>query len=372
MQPRNKLCLIYNIAPSYREAIFKAIDAEYDCDWYFGDFKTDIKQMDTTLLKHVSFYHVIGKPSRICWKTKLLKLLFSKQYQTYFMLIESHSITDWLFLLLATLFLKKKKIYVWGHGWYGKESRLEAAMKLWEFKHVAGAFVYGNYARNLMIEQGIPADKLFVIHNSLHYDQQVELRRTLHPTDIYTGHFRNDNPTLIFIGRLTKVKQLDLLVESVAGLRAKGERYNLVFVGDGNERPFLEHLVRERQIEDCVWFYGTCYDERTNAELIYNADLCVAPGNVGLTAMHSMVFGTPVISHNTFKWQMPEFEAIRQNATGDFFEYMNLESLIKAISRWFAVKKDKREVVRSACYHEIDTQWNPYYQIEQIREHLKF
>ena len=372
MQSGKKLCMIYNIAPRYREAIFQAIDAEYDCDWYFGDIKTDIKQMDLSLLKSVSFYHVIGNPARFCWKTKLLRLLFDKQYHTYFMLFNTHSVADWLFVLLANIFLRKKKIYIWGHGWYGHESRLEATMKLWLFRHVTGIFLYGHYARNLLIERGIPAEKLFVIHNSLHYDQQLELRKNLHYTKIYKDHFGNINPILLFIGRLTKVKQLDMLIEAVAGLRKKGEVYNLVFVGDGSERRTLEQLVYERHLEDYVWFYGESYDEKINAELIYNADLCVAPGNVGLTAMHTMVFGTPVISHDSFKWQMPEFEAIQKNETGDFFEYMNIESLMNTISRWFANKNGKRDDVRLACYKEIDTQWNPYYQMEQIQTHLKF
>ena len=53
---KKKLCLIYNTAPRYREAIFKAIDQEFDCDWYFGPTKTDIKEMDTSLLKNVKYY----------------------------------------------------------------------------------------------------------------------------------------------------------------------------------------------------------------------------------------------------------------------------------------------------------------------------
>ena len=60
---------------------------------------------------------------------------------------------------------------------------------------------------------------------------------------------------------------------------------------------------------------GECYSEETNAKLIYNADLCVAPGNIGLTAIHVMMFGCPAITHNDFKWQMPEFEAIKSMET---------------------------------------------------------
>ena len=53
---KNKLCIVYNTAPRYREAIFRAIDAEWNCDWYFGHTTTDIKEMDTSLLNKVYYY----------------------------------------------------------------------------------------------------------------------------------------------------------------------------------------------------------------------------------------------------------------------------------------------------------------------------
>lgn len=163
-----------------------------------------------------------------------------------------------------------------------------------------------------------------------------------------------------------------MLVDAVAELKTKGENYNLVFVGNGLEGENLKARVKRLGLTDEVWFYGACYDEKTNAELIYNADLCVAPGNVGLTAMHTMVFGTPVISHNDFKWQMPEFEAIKPGVTGDFFERNSVQSLTCIISKWFTEKKDKRDEVRQACYKEIDTNWNPYYQMDIIKKNLIF
>ena len=125
-------------------------------------------------------------------------------------------------------------------------------------------------------------------------------------------------------------------------------------------------------LNDQVWFYGASYDEKTNAELIYNADLCVSPGNVGLTAMHALIFGCPVITHNYFEWQMPEYEAIHAGNTGDFFKMDDIADLIATISKWFAVKSDKREEVRKACFKEIDTNWNPYYQMDIIKKNIKF
>ena len=38
-----KLCVIYNFAQHYRTAIFRMINETYDCDFYFGENRTDIK-----------------------------------------------------------------------------------------------------------------------------------------------------------------------------------------------------------------------------------------------------------------------------------------------------------------------------------------
>ena len=244
-------------------------------------------------------------------------------------------------------------------------------IKKFFFRKVDGFFLYGDYARNEMIKEGFDASKLHVIKNSLDYDKQLELRNNIVASNVYKEHFKNDNPTIIFIGRLTPVKKLDQIVGAVGILKQKGENYNIVFVGDGEIRQSLEVEVVKHQLQDNVWFYGSCFDEKINAELIYNADLCVAPGNIGLTAMHVLMFGCPAISHNNFKWQMPEFESIIPGHTGDFFEYDNVEDLARSISQWFTSKNGYREEVRKACYKEIDDCWNPYYQLNLIKKVLE-
>ena len=131
-----------------------------------------------------------------------------------------------------------------------------------------------------------------------------------------------------------------------------------------------EDVSKELGLTDSVWFYGPCYDEEQLGHLIYNADLCVSPGNVGLTAMHSMVFGTPVLTHNDFPWQMPEFEAIKEGETGGFFERENVDSLCSALSGWFKVSGYNREQIREKCFAEIDQNWTPQFQIEVLKKHL--
>ena len=153
--------------------------------------------------------------------------------------------------------------------------------------------------------------------------------------------------------------------------RNRGVNYNLTFIGGGEKTEELKNLVKELNLEQQVWFYGPCYDEIELGSLIYNADLCVAPGNIGLTAMHSMVFGTPCITHDDFKWQMPEFEAIRPCKNGCFFERDNVEDLAERIDEWFRINGKDRNMIRKACMEEIDDKWNPYFQIEVLKENLK-
>lgn len=113
-----------------------------------------------------------------------------------------------------------------------------------------------------MIKNGFDARKLHVIRNSLDYDKQLELRNSIVESNIYKEHFKNDFPTVVFIGRLTSVKKLDQIVKAVGILKQKGENYNIAFVGDGEMRQLLEAEVAKYQLRDNTWFYGACFDEK--------------------------------------------------------------------------------------------------------------
>lgn len=367
-----KLCLIYNFAQHYRTSIFKLIDQEFDCAFVFGDKYLDVKKMDYSLLRG-EITEVPTKSLGIGWTYRPgIQRMLRKDFDCFLMLGESRVLSTWLFCIRARLFYPHKRVYFWSHGWYGKESQIERLLKKILFKLPnGGVFLYGNYARNLMIKEGFKPEKLFVIHNSLAYDEQVEVRERICKKPIYQNHFQNTNPNLFFVGRLTRIKKLEMVLRAMAHLKERGQLYNMTFIGGGEVQDELEALVVQLGLRDNVWFYGPCYDENVLGEMIYNADLCVSPGNIGLTAMHSLVFGTPAITHDDFPHQMPEFEAIREGETGTFFKTGSFESLAERIAHWFAEKGNQREQVRKACMHEIDTSWTPQFQIGVLKKNLK-
>lgn len=367
----SKLCCFFNAPSLYRESIYRKIDQKYDCDWYFGDYDENVKLFDTRVLSNVKLLHIGNSGKRIYWTNGLLRLLFNKKYETFFCYGPTWDLNFWPFLICKALFFRKKKLNLWVHGWYGKERLVDGLLKKFMFTVADGIFCYGDYACKLLTEKGYSKDKVFAIHNSLDYDKQKVLREQIKPTNIYAGHFGNNNPTIIFIGRLTAIKRIDMLIDAAAKLNKKGISYNITIIGDGPVKEKLVKQVKVLGISQQVWFYGACYDEKTNAELIYNADLCVAPGNIGLTAIHCLMFGTPCLTHDNFAYQMPEFEAIKPHFTGCFFKHNDLQDLTNKIETWFTINGGHRDFVRQSCYNEIDNNWNPDYQIDVIDKNLK-
>lgn len=364
---KNKLCYVTNIAAHYRSAIYLLMDKTFDMDFIFGDHAADQK-FDVSQLHN---------PTKVIWNTQIGKrfdyqrgipFLFTK-YDSILITGATHCISTWMLLLFSYPF-KKKRVFLWSHGWYGKEGRMEKIMKKLFFGLASGTFVYGDRAKKLMVENGLNGDRIWPIHNCLDHDEQLKVRKDLKSTRIFKDKFENEHSNLIFIGRLTPQKKLDMVVKALKICKEKGHDYNMTFIGDGPMRVQLENEVKQNGLESCVWFYGACHDDRKNGELIYNADLCISPGNVGLTAVHCMSFGTPVITNDDFAHQMPEFETITPGKTGDFFENGKPEALADSIINWLEVGKDRQEI-RQNCYDVIDNGWTPEYQINVMKEHLQ-
>ncbi|MBV6653951.1 MAG: glycosyltransferase family 4 protein, partial [Mameliella sp.] len=179
-------------------------------------------------------------------------------------------------------------------------------------------------------------------------------------------------PVLIFVGRLTAVKKLHLLIQALKKAldNTQLRSFNLVIVGSGPEQERLLQLVSKLNLNDHVWFYGACYEEEKLARLLYQADICVSPGNVGLTALHALSYGTPIISHNNFSKQMPEFEVIQPEVTGAFFTERDASSLSNTINSWLERYGQKTPDLRENCYKVIHERYNPFFQIKVLKAAL--
>ncbi len=366
------LCCIFNYAPHYRLPIYKIIDKELGAHFYFGDklYKSEqIEKLDFNQLsgfqKELKTHFVQCGKFIVEYTSGWISLALKFKYKNYIITPNPFSINQWLFLILC--FISRKKVYAWMHGIRDVNISIKSLffMRMYDY-FLKGTFLYGNHAKRNMVSLGFKENKLHVIYNSLNYQESKKLRdfKFDNPFD-----FTNFHPILLFIGRLTKIKKLDMLINAYLLLKRKGLQTNLVFIGDGPEREHLESIISEEDMQH-IKFVGSLYEESIIAKYIYHADLCVSPGNVGLTAIHALSYGLPVITNDNFSSQMPEYEAIENGKTGVFFKENDIEDLVQKIESWFKNNSD-REFVRKNCYEVIDSKYNPFTQLDILKKVLE-
>jgi len=347
-----------NIFPKYRESIWKLLIEEqsYDFNIFFSSQELNgIKSNNSFKSEKLhSIKNYIFK-SRIVWQTKVLKTVFKKKIDIAIFMGEMNVISTWFAVIICKF--RSIEIWFWGHGIYGNESKLKKFLRICFLKLADKHLLYEKRAEQMLIENGLLPKNLKIIYNSLDYELQKKLFQKLEcekPTGI--PYFKNDYPTLLFIGRLTKQKKLEILIRAVKELQKSNYKVNLLILGDGNQKKHLERLLNKLRLNN-FYFYGSLYDENEISSLIYNSDLCISPGNVGLTAIHSLSYGTAVASHNNLNNQMPEVESIIQGVNGFLFKEGDPLDLATNIKSFLEVKRDKKKVRKI-----IDEKYNVNYQ----------
>lgn len=366
-----RICCIYNSGAHYRWPIFKALADNFDIDFCFGPntvYTKSIKTFDYNALpgftRMLRNRRLFGK---FYWQSGAVRQAF-KSYRQYIVLGEAYCLSSWVVALVARL--RGRRTVCWTHGWYGRESGIKKRISKWFYSLFTDILTYNDYARRLLIDGGLRADRIRVVGNSLDSAKHKAMRSNLRGTGIYAEHFGNDAPVLLYCGRIQQSKRLNLMIDAAMKLKGEGTLVNLVFVGKDSEGVNLEALSAEAGISDNVWLYGPCYDEEKLGELFYNAALCVSPGNVGLTAVHALSFGCPVITHDNWPWQGPEFECVKPGETGDFFRQDDADDLARVVGRWLGHTPQQRAQVRHAAFAEIDARWNVDSQIKVFKEVL--
>ncbi|MCE2612442.1 glycosyltransferase [Flavobacteriaceae bacterium D16] len=368
----NKILVIYPGFPHYRIGILEAlINSTHNHYVFLGDkkgwmnvkpydFKDSADFKDFPAYKIGPFYFNKG----------LIRYVISQKPSGAIV----HSPPHWISINIATLILRIKgvKVFNWTHGILTNHRNLKNRFYFIFFKYFFdGLLVYGNLAKQNLINLGFDKEKIKVIYNSLNYKEQIKLRGKLTEKkrqSIRSSLFDNpNNDQLVFIGRLTVQKKLHLLIEAIKLLKEENIFVNLLFVGDGDQKKKLQSQVDKYKIADQICFYGASYDETQNYKLISSSECCVAPGEIGLTAMHSLMYGVPVISHNDMNRQMPEFEVILPNINGALFEYGNTVDLKEKIKNVLKLVKDKSKLqMKKDCYKIMDEYYNPDYQKKLI------
>ncbi len=158
-------------------------------------------------------------------------------------------------------------------------------------------------------------------------EQQLE---TVYNCVDHTRYQRNDlvkssKPLIGYFGRIKKYKSVDHLLKAFALVIQQFPDAELIVVGEGDNRPELEKLAQSLHISNKIKFMGFVSEEE-KVRWMQEVWFVVNPSSKegwGLTVIEANACGTPVIASNVPGLR----DAVRDNETGLFYEFGNIEQL---------------------------------------------
>ena len=282
-----KVLLIQEYIPHYRIAIFNLLADLVDLTVIYseGDISSEATFKTLYIPKKVLPINIFNKK---------INIVFSKK--SYYKIAKDFDVViciayyNWVDMIMMEYLPHKYKLIYWGIGVaasYGipYDSSESYARKTCRHANKVDAMLfYSDYPVKKYSLLGVSSSKLFVANNTV----QVY-------NCSYSPSGRN---TILFIGTLYKDKGVDRLILSyLAAYKKNSLLPNLIIIGDGEERVYLENIVSSSNLSHKVTFAGKITDERILSEYFSKALICVSPNQAGLSVLKSMGYGVPYVTH---------------------------------------------------------------------------
>ena len=193
-----------------------------------------------------------------------------------------------------------------------------------------------------LVEGGWPNAKVSVLQNFA--NDEILARARGNGTDVT----EREQPYLLFFGRLSKEKGVDVLLDAFLRAAGKLSGWKLVIAGDGPDREDLEAKVAEGVAPVELVGYQT---GEALQRYVERASLAIASSrwreNMPFSIIEAFAAGTPVIG--TRIGGIPEL--VTEGETGFECEPGNVESMAEAIERGaaFCADREAYEEMQSRC-----------------------
>lgn len=364
----------YNCIPHYRQSLFTKLSSCPDCEFTIvADSKSDtpfLKVVPSAPETGIRAVAVRTRELNIPFLPGLqlqpgaLRYVFQHRPDVVIVLGSPYSLTGWALCLLGKVL--GIPVLLWTHGVLEEECGPRWWVRSVFYRLAHALVLYGDHAKSILLRKGFREDRLHVVYNSLDYNTQSRIDSEI--SDDERASYRaslgvgRDERLVVFTGRLQAVKRLDLLIRSIRVLKTRGKVVHAALVGHGAERERLAELAEQLNVAHLIHFLGESYDERYLGLVLGAGDLCVVPSGAGLSVIHALTFGTPVLLHDNLSWHFPEWEAVQEGVTGAFYKNGDIWDLsVKMEQQLFPISAKAR--MASACRAVIRDRYNPSAQL---------
>ena len=282
--------VVQKTCPHYRKPFFEALTRSRTVQFSvaFGSARPwdSLQGTEPGKIRHIPLDNVwLARTGDWVWQAGALRLAWDRTIDVLILDSDPRILSNLLLCLLGRLL--RKKILLWGHGIGSRRTWFVRTLKAYLPRLLNGYLFYDSIRAREMISWGLPERYAFVATNSL--DTRT-IRRLSRDWD---DEVRSN---VLYIGRLIPEKRVELLLlgfaRAVAGLPPD---VSLTLVGDGPERDRLTKRAGELGIGDRVRFAGEVTQETGLAPFFNTSWVSVSPGHIGLSAVHSLAYGLPLL-----------------------------------------------------------------------------
>ncbi len=234
-----------------------------------------------------------------------------------------------LFMSFYIILFTKIKIHYWTHGFSKNKSLFIKWILKFLYSRACSIFTYEKNGKNHIANYlGIEKKKIIIVKNCLNdWDYGFNTKQTIDVSK------ENNKLKILFSGRLTRKKRVDILLKAIHKLSLNTKiPIECIIIGDGSCREELEILTDKLGIKQLILFKGEIYDKDVR-EYFINSNIFVLPGKVGLSIIHALSYGLPVIT-TSLPIHSPEFEILTDNYNAflyDSFSYSDLAKKLELI-----------------------------------------
>lgn len=182
------------------------------------------------------------------------------------------------------------------HGWgvTSKKTPLYHAVDRFSLKSYDRVICVSDKLLSECLDAGVPIGKLCEIDNAIDLSSYKSLTEK---REARTGfNIDPEKPVVVTVGRLSKEKAFDVLIQSFADLLATGLAATLLIAGDGPERESLQNQVASDGVADSVRLIGHVADPQ---DVYAAADVfALSSTSEGLpnSLLEAMACGVPVVA----------------------------------------------------------------------------
>ncbi len=275
-------------------------------DMYKPDMRYIINN-NPEVIDGINIYRFKNISNKLAWKyylyTDIGIISFMKKHLKKFDVVHLHDFRS--FQTIAVMHYCKKynvPYILQPHGGVLSKNTINSKVifdKLFTFKNFNNCkyLVALNETEKIqLINYGADANKIMIVNNGINISDF--LNTPPHGKFRYKYSIDNNTLILLYLGRINKIKGLDLLIDAYSQLIKEVANTELIIVGpdDGFLKNIKDKIIM-LNISDNIIFTGPLYDTE-KIEAYVDADIFILPSyyeSFGLSAIEACACGTPAI-----------------------------------------------------------------------------